>query len=276
MSKATEINTVPLIFYTVEPFESTHGQSLNQPLHRHSETVELLLVLEGTVHCRLEGKSCKAPAGSVLVIPPGTWHELRYTASKQQSGYRLAFSGYPLLAPSFSDWPPVIPISDLHTLKALFARLQKEKTQPHAEQAVRHLIGLILALISRSMENRKATALHNRENTIQEIKLYMEENHSRSLTLEDIAGRFSLNKYQLARTFQQVTGISPLQYLISCRMDAARQLLFATDMPVAEVAQATGYKSITQFQAAFKKAAGKTPRQYRIACKTADQIEEIK
>lgn len=276
MSKAPEIHADSPFFYTVEPFKSVYGQSLNQPLHRHSETVELLLVLEETVSCLLEGQSCKAPAGSVVVIPPGTWHKLRCTASEQQSGYRLAFSGYPLLGLSFSDWPPVIPIKDLPTLTALFARLQKEKTQPHAEQTVHHLIGLILALISRSLENCKAAALHNQKHTIQEIKLYMEENHSRSLTLEDIAGRFNLNKYQLARTFQQLSGISPLQYLISCRMDAARQLLVATDMPVAEVAQATGYKSATQFQAAFKKMVGKTPRQYRTACKVTKSIEEIK
>ena len=276
MSKATEINADSPFFYTIEPFKSVYGQSLIQPLHRHSETVELLLVLEETASCRLEGQSYKAPAGSVVVIPPGTWHELRFQASKQQSGYRLAFSGYPFLPHSFSDWPPVISIRDLPTLKALFTRLQKEKTQPHAEQTVHHLIGLILALISRSTENRKAAALHNQQHTIQEIKLYMEENHSRSLTLEDIASRFNLNKYQLARTFQQLSGISPLQYLISCRMDAAKQLLVTTDMPVAEVAQATGYKSATQFQAAFKKAVGKTPRQYRTACKTPDRIEEIK
>ena len=273
MPKATEPTADLFFFYTIEPFLTPYGQSLNQPLHRHPETMELLLILEGNVRCKIDDRAYTAPSGTVLFIPSGTWHEQWHAAAEQQSGYRLAFTRNPLLEPALlAEWPPVIPISDLREIKALFIRLQQEKKKPRSDagQMVYHLIGLILAILSPVKESPRSIPISNWEDTIQKIKLYMEENHWRSLTLEEIADSFNLNKYQLARTFKQQIGISPLQYLISCRIDAARQLLATTDNSVAAVAHAIGYKSATQFQAAFKKAAGTTPRQYRLAQQAAE------
>lgn len=277
MSKVTESMTDSPFFYTIEPFLVAYVQSLNQPLHRHAEAMELLLVLEGTVRCQIDGRIYTAPSGTVLFIPSGTWHELWNAAGEQQSGYRLSFKQDPLLEPALlAEWPPIIPISDFRGVKALFVRLQqeKEKTQPGAGQLAYHLIGLIMAMLSHRPETPPATSVNNEAKAIQEIKLYMEENHWRSLTLENIAERFNVDKYQLARTFKQQTGISPLQYLISCRIDSAKQLLVTTNHPAAAVAHAIGYKSVTQFQSAFKKAVGTTPRHYRLAHQPADLPSE--
>lgn len=265
MSKVPEISAVSPFFYTAELFESAYGHSLAQPLHRHCETTELLLVLEGTVQCRMGGQLYTAPAGNALMIPFGTWHELATPARQQQSGYRLSFKSDPFL-PS-AEGPLITPVSDLPGIKALFVCLEQEKEKQHSTgPGAYHLIGLILALIS----NGPAPAISNEAKAIQEIKYYMEENHWRSLTLENLAERFNVNKYQLSRTFKQYMGIPPLQYLISCRLEAAKQLLAATDYPAVKIAQAIGYKSVTQFQAAFKKAVGSTPRQYRLAQRITD------
>ena len=276
MPTATELLTETHIFYSIEPFQIAHGQPLNHTLHRHSETTELLLVLEGTVRCQMEGRIYTAPAGSVLVIPQGTWHELAAAAREQQSGYRLSFKVDPLLQPALSaECPPITLTSDLHGIKALFVRLEQEKKKANLSGPVAyHLIGLILALVSHGPATSLPSALSNEAMTVQEIKYYMEENHGRSVTLEDLAQHFNMNKYQLARTFKQYIGIPPLQYLISCRLDAAKHLLAATNHPAAAIARAIGYKSVTQFQAAFKKAIGSTPRQYRLAQQSADRTSE--
>ena len=276
MPKATELLTDPPIFYSIESFQIAYGQSLNHPLHRHSETTELLLFLEGTVQCQMDGRIYTAPAGTALVIPPGTWHELRTAAREPQSGYRLSFKADTLLGTALAaECPRISHIGDLHGIKALFVRLEQEKEKKHPSGPLAyHIIGLILALVNLGPETSLPSAVSNEAKAIQEIKYYMEENHWRSLTLEELAERFNMNKYQLARSFKQQMGIPPLQYLISCRLDAAKQLLAATDHPAAKVAHAIGYKSVTQFQAAFKKAVGVTPRQYRLVQQTADLPSE--
>ena len=261
MTKATEIITDSFDLQSIDSFSLPHGHSRQQPLHRHPDTVEMLLVLEGNVQCTIDGKLYTAVSGSVLTIPAGTWHRQWYAAPEQQSGYKLAFSA----AVPFV-WPPVFSIKDPKGLKALLVRLQKESVQPQADskQLTHHLIGLLFTLLSRSLNSDTSPTYRNFEKTVQEIKHYIEENHPLQLTLDLIAERFSFNKYQLARLFKEYTGISPIQYIISCRLDAAKQLLATTDTPVNSIAAAVGYKSDTQFQAAFKKAFGVTPRQYRL------------
>lgn len=251
------------LFHSIQHFSIPHGEPRYQPLHRHPDTAELLLVTEGRVHCKIGTHSYSLPSGTALFVPSGFWHELDYPAAPKQSGYRLSFASPHLKPDLVTDVPQVIQVDDLAGIIPLFARLEQENEQPHPHSRItHHLVGLIRALLDRSTDTQNF--LDSRE-TIRLVKHYMEEHHYRSLLLDDLAAKFALNKYQLSRLFKQHTGMSPLQYLISCRMETAKQLLATTETAVASISFRVGYKSATQFQAAFKKSVGTTPRLYRIA-----------
>ncbi|AIY05461.1 transcriptional regulator, AraC family [Planococcus sp. PAMC 21323] len=258
------IATDSFLFHSIQSFSVPDGTSKQVPLHHHPDTVELLLVLNGTIHCQIDGQTYHASAGTVLFIQAGSWHEQLYVASDTYCGYRLTFC--PLDPASYANYPSIISISQIANLKSLFLQLQLEKEQPGADskQMAHHLINAILLFVYRSATKPETNEYSNVEATIQEIKYYMEENHSQTLSLEELAERFELNKYQLARLFKQVTDMSPLQYIISCRINTAKYLLCTSDSPISKISSKVGYKSNTQFQAAFKKATGLTPRQYRI------------
>ncbi len=70
---------------------------------------------------------------------------------------------------------------------------------------------------------------------------YVNENLSRKLTLEEIAGAAHMSPHHFARTFKAETGISPHQYVIRRRVERAKTLLSGTDLGVAEVAEAVGF-----------------------------------
>lgn len=268
MFRATGNNSDSLLFYAIQPFSIPHGKSYRQPLHRHNELIELLLVLEGQVQCKIDDQAYAASCGAVLLVQPGSWHEQEYTAAQQQSGYRLSFSyAHGLETMTVAELQTVIPINnDIKELKSLFVRLQQDKNQPQADskQLAHHLIALILMFLNRAVVTQNSLNYRNVEETTQEIKHYMEENYCSSLTLEKIAVKFGINKYRMARFFKKQTDMSPLQYIISCRIDAAKHLLTTTDRPVATISCDIGYKSATQFQAAFKQTTGLTPRGYRV------------
>lgn len=256
----------PLLFQRTQSFIVPKGQAQHQPLHRHPETVELHLIMEGTIEYQIDNKSHTAGACSVLLIQPGSWHELTYSAAAQQSGYCLSFIRTPSPVPlPETGFPAVIPITHPAQLEALFIQLQKETTKLHRDAApvAQHLIALLLALVNRSLPNCQPVS-RTPVDMILEMQHFMEENHCRPLQLEDLADEFNMNKYQLARLFKQQTGTSPLQYLIACRMDTAKHLLAVSETPISVIALSIGYKSTTQFQAAFKNAVGRTPRRYRI------------
>ena len=65
------------------------------------------------------------------------------------------------------------------------------------------------------------------------------------------------------RRFQQATGLSPLQYVHTLRIEEAKQMLEAGDNPVERIADEVGYEDDGFFSRLFQRNVGLTPAQYR-------------
>jgi transcriptional regulator GlxA family with amidase domain len=72
-----------------------------------------------------------------------------------------------------------------------------------------------------------------------------------------------LAERSFVRRFKQATGMSPLEYVHTIRLEEAKQMLEAGDEPVEAVANAVGYEDSGFFGRLFKKKVGLTPAQYR-------------
>lgn len=66
-----------------------------------------------------------------------------------------------------------------------------------------------------------------------------------------VAARLGVSDRHLRRIFEKHLGVSPLQYLQTCRLLAAKQLLTDTRLPVNDVALASGFSSLRRFNSAF-------------------------
>jgi AraC family transcriptional regulator of adaptative response / DNA-3-methyladenine glycosylase II len=84
-------------------------------------------------------------------------------------------------------------------------------------------------------------------------------------TLLALAQRLGVSDRHLRRLFEQVLGVSPLQYLLTRRLLAAKQLLADTRLPVQQVAPMAGFGSVRRFNAAFVSRYGLSPSQWRPA-----------
>lgn len=98
---------------------------------------------------------------------------------------------------------------------------------------------------------------------IQYLVRYMEKNYTAHLSLDYLADFACMNKYYLSREFKKYTGFSPNDYLISLRIDAAKNLLKSTAMPASKIAHEVGIHDINNFTVLFKKKTGMTPIQFR-------------
>lgn len=65
------------------------------------------------------------------------------------------------------------------------------------------------------------------------------------------------------RRFQQATGMTPLDYVHTLRLEEAKQMLEAGDLPVEAVAQEVGYQDASFFGRLFRRKVALTPAQYR-------------
>jgi len=78
-----------------------------------------------------------------------------------------------------------------------------------------------------------------------------------------LAARLGVSDRHLRRIFEAQLGVSPLQYLQTRRLLAAKQLLTDTDLPVTRVALASGFGSLRRFNAAFAAHYGLNPTRLR-------------
>lgn len=82
-------------------------------------------------------------------------------------------------------------------------------------------------------------------------------------TVADMASRIHYSAPHLHRLCQQEYNQSPMQRLISLRMDRARQLLTDTNWPLGQIANTLGYQDVFNFSNRFKKVVGISPTGYR-------------
>ena len=83
------------------------------------------------------------------------------------------------------------------------------------------------------------------------------------LTVADLAARACCGERTLIRRFVAETGRTPKQWLISARLQRARELLETSDLPVERVAQQAGFPSAGALRDCFAAALSTTPTAYR-------------
>ncbi|HWP11280.1 MAG TPA: AlkA N-terminal domain-containing protein [Ramlibacter sp.] len=82
-------------------------------------------------------------------------------------------------------------------------------------------------------------------------------------SVEQLAARLGVSTRHLRRIFEAQFGVSPVQYLQTRRLLAAKQLLADTDLAITQVALASGYASVRRFNAAFLEHYGLNPTRLR-------------
>ena len=101
------------------------------------------------------------------------------------------------------------------------------------------------------------------ERVITGITRYLQEHLSEDVSLSILAEEFHLNTQYISQIFKNEIGVNFLAYLTNIRIEKAKKLLLSSDLPIAEVAERSGYGDYRVFTKVFKKSEGITPSQYR-------------
>ena len=91
----------------------------------------------------------------------------------------------------------------------------------------------------------------------------MEANIAEPLPQDELSRFVGLSRRQLERLFRKHLGRSPGQYYMELRLDRARHLLYQSEMPIVDVALASGFVSASHFSKCYRQMYGRSPRDER-------------
>ena len=92
---------------------------------------------------------------------------------------------------------------------------------------------------------------------------YFNEHYSEQISIEDYAESRNMSVSWFQRNFKQIVNHSPMQYILTIRMNNAASLLESSDYSMAEISTIVGYDNPLYFSRLFKKQKGVSPSEYR-------------
>ena len=237
--------------------------------HSH-DFCEILYVAGGAGEAILEGKKFRLAPGDLVVVNPGTLHEER---SDAKAPLRLIFlairdfavPGLPAGCLSQEKYR-VLSWGEYRYKMDIYFRELLQETSSQIEfylEISQGLVSALLVLVMRLIRiNPEDEAALSQE--CQKIKEYLDQNFTSPITLDSLSETVYISKHYLSHLFKEQTGVSPIKYLTSKRMEKACELLSETELPVSEVSKAVGYENPLYFSQVFKRIYGISPVKYRM------------
>ncbi|MGM7723536.1 AraC family transcriptional regulator [Metabacillus sp. Hm71] len=93
--------------------------------------------------------------------------------------------------------------------------------------------------------------------------LFAKNYYQDDISAEEMAEASQLSKYHFTRLFKKETGVTPIQYLTTIRLQKATELLQNTKYSVDEIAQLVGYKNANYLNKVTRRMLGKSPGEIR-------------
>jgi len=264
----------PIEYYHVDSKHVRYDMSS----HWHSE-IEIIRVLEGSLHLKLDNKSYHASKGDIVFVNPETVHG----ASPENCDYEcIVFRPDFLYVSTFScrfffdsllsckyAVREFTPCSDdefcLATNELFEAIIHKTPGYKfRVISAIFKLFGIVTD--SRLYSDTDTESGHGTNKNIIKLKKvlsFMRENFDRQITLEEMAEVSETSIKYFTTFFKNMTGKTPFSYLIGYRVERAAILLSNTEMSITEVAYSSGFNDLSYFIKTFKKTKGVSPGQFR-------------
>lgn len=259
---------LPRLLYTTRQSPSAH--IIARPMHQHKRCCELLLVYEGAGFYVMDGHSYQIGPGDVLFYNQGSMHEV-VAANREIGTYCFGISDVFLVNHSdghlsTSEEGFVRPsnelFEDMRAICSLIYQTMEDKS-PLGRETAHHLFVALVIMAVRLPPDERCLGIAPHAVLATRVRRYIHAHFTEGLTLDKMATALNASPYYVAHVFKDVTGFSPMHYIIRCRIGQAQNLLISSDYSATEIAYMVGYNSAGHFSSMFASLVGQTPIQYR-------------
>lgn len=268
-------------------FSSIQPRIQEDNYHKH-DFIELVIILSGKGHFHIEGADYTVSEGNVILLNPGTRHQSLLSSVPGSAALEcyLAFTDIEYkncvknTLPLFQNHSIIakLPQELKKELFRLCNAIEKENKSCETGRyfMLKAYLIQVLCLLERFQKQERDEETKRRANTryefksvnkkyvVSQITKYMEEHYQEKISLDQIAANIYLSSFYISKLFKSETGDTPINYLISLRMNKARQLLDENpECSIQSVASAVGYEDAYHFSKLFKKYYGLSPLHYK-------------
>jgi transcriptional regulator GlxA family with amidase domain len=110
---------------------------------------------------------------------------------------------------------------------------------------------------------RLAGTRQSEDADIARAQVWIAQHYQNAAPVAAMVRESGLPERSFKRRFRQATGMSPLEYVHTLRLEEAKQMLEAGDAPVEQIANEVGYEDAGFFGRLFRRQVTLTPAQYR-------------
>ena len=98
---------------------------------------------------------------------------------------------------------------------------------------------------------------------LRDAVLYIEGHYGDNIILSDISANAGINHTTLTALMKEELGCTAIEYLMKYRITVAKKQLAFTDVPIKDVANMVGFKTVQHFGRIFKEITDTTPAKFR-------------
>lgn len=220
-------------YFSYERIGEFHSEGTWIHPTRKIRSIELILVLEGTVHLREGEREYALEPNQMILLEPGVEH-----GGIHEVDNPIAFYWYHF----YTDLPLPFKVytgQEIYEVKQLMKRLLHITNTPGYGSAAADALGYLIfeELAQRAKKEKLVNRIH-----VNQILEYIKINNRRNLTVADIAAHFNYNQDYMGKLFRKNLGMGLKEYLADQRLKLAKDLLLTTDMTVKQISSELGYQ----------------------------------
>ena len=246
---------------------SRYGGDWHSVPHTHNHT-ELFFIVSGKGQFLIEDRVFPVDVNNLVIINPNVTHTEDSLNAQPLEYIVLGIDGIELATSENSngqfcilDYFESVEISSC--LRNILREMEQKNTG-YEDICQAYMEILIIRLMrSTSLAVPEEPQIISTNRQCAAIRRYIDMHFKESLTLEQLAEEGHMNKYYLSHAFKREYGISPINYMISKRIEESKYLLAETDLSMSQIAQLLGFSSLSYFSQVFRRTQGISPKEYR-------------
>lgn len=232
----------------------------------------LIFCTEGRGWYEIDGKRFTVETNSFFTLSPDTPYAFGADDDTPWSIYWVHFRGplagrfmLPSLGPEFLKADSRSRVaSRISLFEDVFRNFSDGYIKDNMISACMYLYSFLASFRWTEQYNYHSAATQSDQTSLSRRAIYyMQENVTRSLTLESLAANFNYSPSHFSSLFKKQTGMSPIDCFLRLKMQKACEYLELTDLKVNEIASTTGFSDAAYFTRLFTRIIGISPLAYR-------------